>query len=120
MFSRLQRFTTKTFDRFFHDRRKTRVQTGDIIWFIKPNTAQNKIAIVVSKKNIKSAVKRNRIRRQLQAIIRLHVLPKLSVPREIMCLYQKEFKTLDQAGIIADLPKIIDLPHKKFVPRNKK
>lgn len=120
MFSRLQRFTTKAFDRFFYDRRKTRVQTGDIVWFIKPNTERNKIAVVVSKKNIKSAVKRNRIRRQLQAIIRLHVLPNLKKPREIMCLYQKEFKTLDRAGVIADLVKIIELPPKKSVSRNKK
>jgi ribonuclease P protein component len=117
MFVRQQRFTTKLFDRFFHDRKKTRVQTGDLVWSIKHNTEVSRVAVVVSKKNMKSAVKRNRIRRQLQEIIRQDLLPKLSAPMHIMCLYQKEFKDLDRQQIITDLGKVIRSSPKKFAPR---
>lgn len=114
MFPRYQRFTTKGFERFFADRRKTRVQTGDFIWFVKHQTESFRIAVVVSKKNIKSAVKRNRIRRQLQEIIRLHLLPQCQTPKHIMCLYQKEFTDIDRAKIIADLGKVLNPKTKNF------
>lgn len=119
MFTRNERFTTNGFDRFFHDRKKTRVQTGDLVWFVKSNTEQTRVSVVVSKKNMKSAVKRNRIRRQLQEIIRLHLFPKLTKPKHIMCLYQKAFKSLDRTAIIEGLEIVMNPPRGSFRPRPK-
>lgn len=61
-----------------------------------PRGRNTKVAIVVSKKVYKSAVKRNRIRRRLYEAVR-HRLPKIVGPVEIVITVYK--------------PELIDVPH---------
>lgn len=62
----------------------------------KSRSRNTKVAVVVSKKVYKSAVKRNRIRRRLYEVVRYR-LPKFVEPVEIVItVYQ---------------PEIIDIPH---------
>lgn len=64
-----------------------------------PRVRNTKVAVVVSKKISKSAVKRNRIRRRLYEIVRLR-LPEIDKPSEIVItVYQ---------------PDVIDLPTEKL------
>jgi len=79
------RFTTKIFEKNFRSSR--RYSCGDFDFLIAPEKQTQKFAVVVSKKITKSAVKRNRIRRQLYEKIRTIFLPKIA-GRNIICLYR--------------------------------
>lgn len=104
MLTKKQRFTVSEFEKFFRDKKKTRILMPPVTWFIKYRVSQTKVAVVVSKKNIKSAVQRNRLKRQLYEIIRLQLIPGIVEPVEIMCLYQESFKVLETASLLSCLP----------------
>lgn len=70
MLPKKQRFTTKLFELTFHKGRRVRI--GSFLFIVLPSRHGGHFAVNVSKKTTKSAVKRNRIRRQLYEIIRTH------------------------------------------------
>lgn len=85
MIPKKHRFTTAQFERSF--KKSFRVFCGNFLFLVSENRFGNKIGVVVGKKVSKSAVKRNRIRRQLYEMIRTDLFPKIS-GKNVICLYQ--------------------------------
>jgi len=76
-----------------------KVNIGSFLFLVSGEKFIPKFAVVVSKKKVKLAVYRNRIRRQLYEIIRLDLLPfilnlsknsKDKPYKNIICIYQKK------------------------------
>jgi len=84
MLPKKNRLTTNQFDRSF---RKSKKIHTELARFLISNGRENtKCAVVVSKKIAKSAVKRNRIRRQIYALMD-QIIPK-KLAKNIICLYK--------------------------------
>lgn len=66
MLARKFRFTTRLFDRVF--RRSKKVRIDGWTFLVSPARGIPKFSVVVRKKNVKKAVDRNKIRRQIYPI----------------------------------------------------
>ena len=85
MLPRSLRFTSRIFDRVF--RRSERWRRGDFVFLVSKARGQARLSIVVGKKISKSAVKRNRLRRQLYAALEKHGIPR-ELHHNVICLYK--------------------------------
>jgi ribonuclease P protein component len=74
--------------------RVARSRLMNLKWASNPNRREPRIAVVVSKKIYKSAVKRNRIRRRLYEIIRLEMRPNQPVLDLALIVHSPEVLTL--------------------------
>ncbi len=93
MLPKKNRLSTRQFERSF--KRSNRIKIGNYAFLISAGQAQTRCAVVVGKKISKSAVKRNRIRRQLYALIQKTILPS-NPQKNIICLYHGSDEFFDQ------------------------
>ena len=84
MIKKIFRFTSALFERCF--RRSDRLRFGYFTFLTSHATNIPRFAVVVGKKTAKSAVVRNRLRRQLYAVIRKKFVPQIK-SKNIICLY---------------------------------
>ena len=84
MLARINRFTTKLFDRLF--RRSKRFRAGPCVFLLSPVRGHARCAVVVGKKVSKKAVTRNRLRRQAYEILRTQWIPR-NPNQNLICLY---------------------------------
>ncbi|MCL2869329.1 ribonuclease P protein component [Candidatus Saccharibacteria bacterium] len=71
----------------------------------------SRFAVIVSKKVLKNAVGRNRIRRRIYEIIRLH-LPKITTKADVLVrVYSKEVIDMPQKELIAELTNLLQKAH---------
>ena len=99
--------------RIYKQGRSQRNSLGSLHAFSDPKHPETHVAVVVSKKVAKSAVVRNRIRRRIYEVIRVH-LPELSQPAQLVfTVYQAEAATMpaeELAALLKDL-----LKHAKLI-----
>ena len=86
MLAKKFRFTTKNFNRVFRRNRKLKI--GDYLFLSTDEKFLPKFGVVVSKKKCKSAVRRNRIRRQIYEIWRTEIADKIA-GKSVICIFQK-------------------------------
>lgn len=84
MLPRKLRFTTRLFDRVF--RRSKKVRIGEWNFLVSPVRGEARFSVVAGKKVSKSAVKRNKIRRQIYPIIREKLMGKMD--NNVIFLYK--------------------------------
>jgi len=84
MLARINRFTTRLFDRLF--RRSKRFRAGPCTFLLSPAKGSPKCSVVVGKKISKKAVVRNRLRRQAYEVLRIKWLP-THPDQNLICLY---------------------------------
>lgn len=99
MLSRKYRFHSRGGVRFTYKKGKTIRQPKISFVFIKNTRNKQRFAVVVSKKVLKSAVGRNRIRRRVYEALRLE-LPNILKPMDcIFTVYSKEIKDIPFARL---------------------
>lgn len=112
----LNRFRGHNSLRFVYSNGKTaRARVGNLKYITNPHRKHSRVAVVVSKKVIKSAIGRNRIRRRVYEYIRTVVLPRLTRSYDIVVVvssaelatmpYPEFQKQLDQLVEQTDLYK---------------
>ncbi len=79
-----------------------------IKWVANKHRRHSRIAIVVSKKVIKSAVSRNRIRRRLYEVMRLHLPHFNNVFDVVVIVTSSEFLTMPAVDLQQQLDQILD------------
>lgn len=84
MLAKKFRFTAGLFDRVF--RRSKKIRIDGHTFLVSDTRQQPKFAVVAGKKISKSAVKRNRLRRQLYELMRTELLGKV-VDKNVIFLY---------------------------------
>ena len=102
MLPKHQRLTTSTFERVF--KRGRRVRVNEFLFIIAPAPV-TRMAAVVSKKVVKSAPKRNRIRRQIYAQMREHLLPVMP-GKQVICLYNGA-ESMQNPAAFSDVARIL-------------
>ncbi|MCF7917680.1 ribonuclease P protein component [Candidatus Gracilibacteria bacterium] len=104
------RFTTRLFDKAF--RRSQRIGMGMFSFLVSDDSRTSHMSVVVGKKISKSAVTRNRLRRQMYEILRTDLAPKIK-NKNIICLYKGPEKL--QNG--AEFKSVIQRLLQKLFPR---
>lgn len=85
-----------------------RSQTVTIKWVKNTRRKQSRISVVVSKKVLKSAVGRNRIRRRVYEYIRLH-LPQLNNIYDIVIIVTSpELRHIEASELTSQLDQLFD------------
>jgi len=84
MISKILRFTSFLFEKSF--RRSRRFRSGSFTFLISESRNTPHFSVVAGKKISRSAVKRNKIRRQLYTSIRENLAPYIQ-SQNIICLY---------------------------------
>ena len=85
MIKKKHRFTTKQFERSFLYSKK--IFIDDFAFFISNSKTDPKIGATVSKKNLKRAVDRNRVRRKMYDILNTGLFNKIG-QKNLICLYK--------------------------------
>lgn len=85
MIPKKNRFSRRLFEKAF--RRSRKIKIDDMIFLVSDDHRESHCAVVVSKKNAKSAVQRNRIRRQIYESMRHNLLPHIQ-QKNVICLYK--------------------------------
>lgn len=86
MLSKDQRFTGRQFE--YLRRKMKSFRSGPFLFLFGPDKQRSKVSVVISKKVEKTAVGRNRYRRQMYEVFRSELLDCLSKPTNIICLYK--------------------------------
>ncbi|MCF7906228.1 ribonuclease P protein component [Candidatus Gracilibacteria bacterium] len=84
MIKKIFRFTSALFEKNF--RRSRRFRSGNFVFLISNTNNTPRFAVVAGKRISRSAVKRNRLRRQLYALVRKNLVPYIT-SQNIICLY---------------------------------
>lgn len=112
MISRRYRFHSRGGVRYTYKNGQTIRESKISLVFASNSRNKQRYAVVVSKKVLKSAVGRNRIRRRVYEVIR-ELLPKINKPVDcIFVVYSKETATMDYRelkSLIVNLLKEADI-----------
>lgn len=88
------RFTTRLFEKAF--RRSRRIGSEECTFLVSDDPKGSHFSVVVGKKISKSAVRRNRLRRQMYEAMRTDLTPHLE-RKNVICLY-KGPETMENTG----------------------
>lgn len=109
MIARLYRFHGHNALRFVYKQGKTaRTQQCALRYAANPQRKTYRLAVVVSKKQSKSAVVRNRIRRRLYEAGREHI-PQNAAYDLVLTVYSDEFATMPQKDINKTISRLLQI-----------
>ncbi len=102
--------------KYLFDNRTCYYSSFFTIFFVKNKQKHVRIAISVNKKIEKTAVKRNKIKRQIRAILKDN--KHLNLPIDIVILPKKDFLSFDYQSKKIDLLRLINKISLKFYGNN--
>ncbi len=109
MLPRKLRFTTRFFDRVF--RRSKKVRIGEFVFLCSPARGEARFSVVAGKKVAKSAVDRNKIRRQVYPILREKLMGKID--SNVIFLYKGAAKFTQHKSLAEACDQLVTQLHKK-------
>ena len=90
-----QRFTGRQFE--YLRRKMKSFRSGPFLFLFGPDKHRSKVSVVIAKKVEKTAVGRNRYRRQMYEVFGSELLDCLSSPTNVICLYKGKAITHNMA-----------------------